>query len=46
MALAIEVEHLATVFCRILAIGEARVLSDSEMGVVLEQFKSYGVQDS
>ena len=46
LALAIEVEHLAAVYSRILAIGGAEVLSDDEMAVVLEKFKSYGVQDS
>ena len=46
LALAIEVEHLATVYCRILAISEADVLSDAEMEIVLEKFKSYGVQES
>jgi L-fuculose-phosphate aldolase len=45
LALAIEVEHLATVYSRIIAIGDAEVLSDDEMAVVLEKFKSYGVQD-
>jgi len=45
LALAIEVEHLATVYSRILAMGEADVLSDREMAVVLEKFSSYGVQD-
>ena len=45
LALAIEVEHLATVYSRILAVGGAEVLSDSEMAVVLEKFSSYGVQD-
>ena len=44
LALAIEIEHLATVYGRILAIGEADILSDSEMSKVLEKFKSYGVQ--
>ena len=44
LALAIEVEHLASVYGRILAIGEADILSDSEMSKVLEKFKSYGVQ--
>jgi L-fuculose-phosphate aldolase len=46
LALAIEVEHLAAVYRRILAIGDAEVLSDDEMAMVLEKFKSYGVQDS
>lgn len=44
LALAIEVEYLASVYGRILAIGEADILSDSEMSKVLEKFKSYGVQ--
>ena len=45
LALAIEVEHLATVYGRILAIGQADILSDSEMSKVLEKFSTYGVQD-
>jgi L-fuculose-phosphate aldolase len=45
LALAVEVEHLATVYGRLQAIGEVRLLSDSEMDVVLEKFGSYGVQD-
>jgi L-fuculose-phosphate aldolase len=44
LALAIEIETLATVYGRILAIGEADILSESEMSKVLEKFKSYGVQ--
>lgn len=46
LALAIEVEHLATVYSRILSIGEASILSGKEMDVVLEKFRSYGVQDT
>jgi L-fuculose-phosphate aldolase len=46
LALAIEVENLANVYCRILAIGDARVLPDDEMQRVLDKFRSYGVQDS
>lgn len=46
LALAIEVENLANVYCRILSIGDAQILSDDEMGRVLEKFRSYGVQDS
>ena len=46
LALAIEVEHLATVYGRILAIGEVDILSDDEMDIVLEKFRSYGVQDA
>jgi L-fuculose-phosphate aldolase len=45
LALAIEVEHLATVYGRILAISEAEILTDNEMDIVLEKFKRYGVQD-
>jgi L-fuculose-phosphate aldolase len=45
LALAIEVETLAAVYGRILAIGEADILSDSEMSKVLEKFSTYGVQD-
>ncbi len=46
LALAIEVENLANVYCRMLAIGDAHVLPDDEMDRVLEKFRSYGVQDS
>lgn len=40
--LAIEVEHLASVLCRILAMGDVIVLDDNEMSRVLEKFASYG----
>lgn len=46
LALAIEVEHLARVYCRILSIGEPEALTDAEMDVVLQKFSHYGVQDS
>lgn len=46
LALAIEIENLATVYSRILSIGEASILSGKEMDVVLEKFRSYGVQDT
>ena len=45
LALAIEIEQLAAVYCRILAMGEAKVLDDAEMTRVLEKFSSYGLQD-
>jgi L-fuculose-phosphate aldolase len=45
LALAMEVEHLAAVYGRILAIGKTKVLSDDEMATVLEKFSSYGLQD-
>jgi len=46
LALAVEVENLADVYCRILAIGDARILADDEMDRVLEKFRTYGVQDA
>jgi L-fuculose-phosphate aldolase len=45
LALAIEVEFLATVYSRILAMGDAEALNDSQMDAVLEKFSSYGLQD-
>ena len=44
LALAIEVEHLASVYSRILAIGDAEILTDEEMDKVLDKFSSYGLQ--
>lgn len=45
LALAIEIEQLAEVYSRILAMGDAEILDDSEMAIVLKKFSSYGVQD-
>lgn len=42
LALAIEVEALAEQYWRALQIGAPKILSDEEMNVVLEKFKSYG----
>jgi L-fuculose-phosphate aldolase len=42
LALAVEVESLAEGYWRALQIGEPAILSDSEMDVVIEKFKSYG----
>jgi L-fuculose-phosphate aldolase len=42
LALAIEVEALAEQYWRALQIGVPNLLSDAEMAVVLEKFKSYG----
>ena len=42
LALAVEVEHLAEVYWRALQAGDPVTLSDSEMGIVLEKFRSYG----
>ena len=42
LALAIEVETLAEIYWRSLAIGEPDVLPEAEMDGVLEKFKTYG----
>ncbi len=42
LALAVEVETLCEQYCRALQIGTPNLLSDAEMDVVLEKFKSYG----
>ena len=42
LALAVEVESLAEGYWRALQIGEPVILSDAEMAVVIEKFKSYG----
>ncbi|MCW8924728.1 MAG: class II aldolase/adducin family protein, partial [Xanthomonadales bacterium] len=45
LALAVEVEHLAGVYCRILAMGGEQHLDDDEMARVLEKFKTYGARE-
>ncbi|MFH1495839.1 MAG: class II aldolase/adducin family protein, partial [Pseudomonadota bacterium] len=42
LALAVEVECLCEQYCRALQIGTPNLLSDAEMDVVLDKFKSYG----
>lgn len=42
LALAVEVETLAEIYWRALAMGEPEALTDAEMDVVLEKFKTYG----
>lgn len=42
LALAVEVESLAEGYWRALQIGEPVILSDAEMEIVIEKFKSYG----
>jgi len=42
LALAVEVEALARMYCQVLQIGEPRLLTEAEMKLVLEQFKTYG----
>ncbi len=42
LALAVEVETLAEMYWRTLQVGEPVLLSDAEMDVVLEKFRTYG----
>lgn len=42
LSLAVEVESLAEQYWRALQIGQPNILSDAEMDVVLEKFKTYG----
>lgn len=42
LALALEVENLCELYCRVLQVGTPNLLADEEMDVVLEKFKSYG----
>ena len=42
LALAVEVENLAEMYCKLLAIREPRVLDSEEMERVLERFRGYG----
>jgi len=42
LALAVEVETLAEMYWRALQVGEPVLLSDAEMDVVVEKFRSYG----
>ena len=42
LALAVEVETLAEMYWRALQIGEPVMLSDAEMDVVIEKFRTYG----
>lgn len=44
LALAVEVETLAAMYCRALQLGEPVLLSRAEMAVVIEKFKTYGHQ--
>jgi L-fuculose-phosphate aldolase len=46
LALAGEVENLAAQYCSALAVGEVRILEESEMLRVLEKFRTYGKQDA
>jgi L-fuculose-phosphate aldolase len=46
LALAVEVEALAEQYWRALQIGTPNLLSDGEMEVVLEKFRTYGQRDA
>jgi L-fuculose-phosphate aldolase len=46
LALAGEVENLAAQYCTALALGKIRILDETEMGRVLEKFRTYGKQDA
>jgi L-fuculose-phosphate aldolase len=46
LALAIEVEALAEQYWRALQIGPPNLLSDAEMEIVLEKFRTYGQPDA
>jgi len=41
LALAVEVENLAEMYCKVLALGEPRILDAEEMQRVLERFRGY-----
>jgi L-fuculose-phosphate aldolase len=46
LALAVDVEALAEVYCRALAVGEPKALPAREMQIVLKQFAAYGQRTS
>jgi L-fuculose-phosphate aldolase len=46
LALAGEVENLAAQYCTALAVGEVRILHETEMRRVVEKFRTYGKQDA
>jgi L-fuculose-phosphate aldolase len=46
VALAGEVENLATQYCTAVMLGDVRILDETEMRRVLEKFRSYGQQDA
>jgi|SRR5271170_729740 len=46
LLLAGEVENLAAQYCAALALGDVRILDDTEMRRVIEKFRSYGRQES
>ena len=46
LALAIEVEGLAEMYWRALQLGDPKLLSDSEMDIVVAKFRTYGQPES
>jgi L-fuculose-phosphate aldolase len=46
LALAGEVEDLAEKYCTALALGDVRILDESEMRKVVEKFRTYGKDDA
>jgi L-fuculose-phosphate aldolase len=46
ISLAGEVENLAAQYCAALALGDVRILDESQMRIVLEKFRNYGQQDA
>jgi L-fuculose-phosphate aldolase len=46
LALAGEVENLAAQYCTALAVGDVRILPESEMRRVVEKFRTYGKQNA
>jgi L-fuculose-phosphate aldolase len=42
LALAVEVEQLARVYCHCLQLGEPELLGDDEMALMLDKFRGYG----
>jgi L-fuculose-phosphate aldolase len=46
LALAAEVENLAAQYCTAFAIGDVRILHETEMRRVIEKFRTYGKQDA
>jgi L-fuculose-phosphate aldolase len=46
LALAGEVENLATQYCAALALGDVRILDEADMRPVLDKFRTYGKHDA
>ena len=46
LALAVEVEALAEAYWRALQVGTPNLLSDAEMEIVLDKFRTYGQRDA